>query len=195
MAGNGTAGARLRAKIMRQHSLGAAFRSGRGMLLHRVDPKRQSRRTNQTTSNVAGRMRTLSVGFAVALVVIVVMDALWLGLIALDFYKARIGHIMSDQPIWVAAILFYVVHALGIAVFAVPAARAGSAHWAGALGYGALYGLCVFAAYDLTNQATLREWPVSLTIVDLIWGSVITAVATTAAALATRVDFIWLRRD
>lgn len=130
-------------------------------------------------------MRALVLSFAVALVVLVILDALWLGLIARDFYKARLGHIMRDQPIWLAAGLFYAVHALGIAVFAVPAASAASGHWTGALGYGALYGFCVFAAYDLTNQATLRGWPVSLTVVDLAWGAATTAAATAAAALAT----------
>lgn len=130
-------------------------------------------------------MRALLLGFAIAFVVLVILDALWLGLIARDFYKARIGHIMREQPLWLAAGLFYAAHALGIVVFALPAAAAGSGHWSGALGYGALYGFCVFAAYDFTNQATLRGWPVSVTVVDLAWGAATTAAATVAAALAT----------
>lgn len=131
-------------------------------------------------------MRASWLTFAVAFGVLVVLDALWLGLIAGDFYKARIGHIMREQPLWLAAGLFYAAHALGIVVFALPAEARGSGHWTRAPGYGALYGFCVFAAYDFTNQATLRGWPASVTVVDLAWGAVTTAAATAAAALATR---------
>src|SRR5260370_28039100 len=72
-----------------------------------------------------------------------------------DFYKARLGQLLLEQPNWYAAILFYLVHALGIVVFAVP--LAGS--WVSAALFGALFGFCVYGAYDLTNLATLQGWP------------------------------------
>lgn len=118
--------------------------------------------------------------FGAALVVLAVLDGLWLGLISPAFYKARIGPLLLDRPIWVPAILFYLVHAGGIAIFAVPAALSAGT-WPGAILYGALFGACVYAAYDLTNLATLRGWSVSVTIVDLCWGAFATAAATVAA--------------
>lgn len=86
------------------------------------------------------------------------------------------------------AILFYLVHAAGIAVFAVfavlPATATGT--WLAAVLYGALFGFCVYSAYDLTNLATLRGWSMALSLVDLAWGAVVTAVATLAAYLVVR---------
>lgn len=127
-------------------------------------------------------MKSLGISFFAALVVLAILDALWLGLLGRDFYKARLGALLRDTPIWSAAILFYLIHAAGIAVFAVPAAQANGT-WLAALGYGAFFGLCVYAAYDLTNLATLRGWPLSLTLVDLAWGAAVSAAATVAAFL------------
>lgn len=130
-------------------------------------------------------MKTFFVSFLVALAVIVILDGLWLGALARDFYRERLGQMLRDQPIWIAAILFYPVHAIGIAVFAVPLAINGGS-WPYALLYGALFGFCVYAAYDLTNLATLRGWSTTLTLVDLAWGTTVTAVATIVAYLVVR---------
>ncbi len=127
-------------------------------------------------------MRSLAIGYVTALATILLLDALWLGVVARAFYKARLGQLLLDQPIWTAAILFYLLHAAGIAVFAVPLAQS----WLGALVHGALFGVCVYAAYDLTNLATLRGWSLSVTVVDLAWGGVVTAAACLAAFLAVR---------
>ena len=130
-------------------------------------------------------MKTLVVSYLVALVVMAILDALWLGVVSREFYKARLGQMLLDKPIWSAAILFYLVHAAGIAVFAVPLSlNAGT--WPSALLYGGLFGFCVYAAYDLTNLATLRGWPMSVTVVDLAWGTVVTAAATVAAFLVVK---------
>lgn len=122
-------------------------------------------------------------GWLAALVVLGLLDLLWLGFIGRAFYKARLGPLMLEQPIWVAAILFYVIHAAGIVAFPLQLAG-GSLAWS--VLYGALFGLCVYGAYDLTNLATLRGWSLGLTIVDLAWGVAITAVATLAATYASR---------
>lgn len=130
-------------------------------------------------------MKTLAVSYFVALVVLAILDALWLGVVSREFYKARLGQMLLDTPIWSVAILFYLVHAAGIAVFAVPPAlNAGT--WISALAYGGLFGFCVYAAYDLTNLATLRGWPMAVSAVDLVWGAVATAAATLVAFLVVK---------
>jgi uncharacterized membrane protein len=127
-------------------------------------------------------VKTYFIGYVAALVTLAILDALWLGVASREFYKARLGQLLLEQPNWYAAILFYLIHALGIVVFAVPLAES----WASAMFYGALFGLCVYAAYDLTNLATLRGWPLTVSLVDLAWGAVVTAAAVVAAFLAMR---------
>jgi uncharacterized membrane protein len=130
-------------------------------------------------------MKTLAVSYLVALVVLAIVDGIWLGVVSREFYKARLGHMLLDQPIWSVAILFYLIHAAGIAVFAVPPAlNAGT--WTSALLYGGLFGFCVYAAYDITNLATLRGWPMAVSAVDLAWGAVATAVTTLVTYLVVR---------
>ena len=130
-------------------------------------------------------MKTLLTSWLAALVVIAVLDALWLGLVSREFYKARLGQLLLEQPVWSIAILFYLINAAGIAVFAVPPALA-TGSWITAAIYGAFFGFCVYAAYDITNLATLRGWPMAVSLVDLAWGAAVTAVATTAAFLTVR---------
>jgi len=127
-------------------------------------------------------MKTYFVGYVAALATLAILDALWLGVASREFYKARLGQLLLEQPNWYAAILFYLIHALGIVVFAVPLAES----WASAMFYGALFGFCVYAAYDLTNLATLRGWPLTVSLVYLAWGAVVTAAAAVAAFLAMR---------
>ncbi|TAJ41308.1 MAG: DUF2177 family protein [Reyranella sp.] len=130
-------------------------------------------------------MKSLVVGYLVALAALAVLDALWLGLVSREFYKARLGQLLLDRPLWSVAILFYLIHAAGIAVFAMPPAVAAGT-WTAAVLYGALFGFCVYAAYDITNLATLRGWPMAVSLVDLVWGAVATAAATLAAFLVVR---------
>jgi uncharacterized membrane protein len=127
-------------------------------------------------------VKTYFIGYVAALVTLAILDALWLGVASREFYKARLGQLLLEQPNWYAAILFYLIHALGIVVFAVPLAES----WASAMFYGALFGFCVYAAYDLTNLATLRGWPLTVSLIDLAWGAVVTAAAAVAAFLAMR---------
>jgi uncharacterized membrane protein len=110
-------------------------------------------------------MKSLFIGYLAALATLAVLDALWLGVVSRDFYKARLGELLLDQPNWPVAILFYLVHAVGVVVFPVPLA----ASWLSAVLYGALFGFVVYAAYDLTNLATLRGWPMAVSLVDLAW--------------------------
>jgi len=113
------------------------------------------------------------------------IDLVWLGVIAKDFYRTHLGHLMGDVQ-WIPAIIFYLIYIVGIVLFAVsPAIQARSLLLA--LGLGALFGFIAYATYDLTNLATLKDWPVLVTVVDLIWGSVLTSsVATLSYLVAVR---------
>jgi len=127
-------------------------------------------------------MKTLFIGYCAALATLAVLDALWLGVVSRDFYKARLGHLLLDRPNWPVAVLFYLILAIGIVVF--PTAAAGS--WLAAALHGAVFGFVVYAAYDVTNLATLRDWPMAVSVVDLAWGTAATAAASAAAFLAPR---------
>jgi uncharacterized membrane protein len=117
----------------------------------------------------------LALVYAVTVPVFFAIDLAWLGVVARDFYRRHLGHLLSAQVNWPAAILFYLVFIGGIVFFAVrPALEAGSA--TRALAYGAFLGFLCYATYDLTNQATIRDWPILVTVVDLAWGTTLSAV-------------------
>lgn len=102
------------------------------------------------------------------------VDLVWLGLIAKDFYNKQIGHLMATNVNWVAAIIFYLLFIVGILIFAVLPAHEKVSFSKAAI-YGALFGFFTYATYDLTNLATLKDWPIGMTIIDMIWGAVLTA--------------------
>jgi len=103
-----------------------------------------------------------------------VLDGLWLGLVARGFYRRHLGFLMTDQVNWAAALAFYVLYAIGLTVFVVlPGVDSGSV--VAAVWRGALFGLVAYATYDLTNQATVRSWPTIVTAVDLGWGTLLSA--------------------
>jgi len=110
------------------------------------------------------------------------MDMVWLGVVAKKFYARHIGFLMKSNINWTAAILFYLLFLVGLVVFVIsPAVERGS--WTRALFLGALFGLITYATYDLTNLATMKEWPLALTIVDLLWGTVLAASVSAATCL------------
>jgi len=112
--------------------------------------------------------------YAIALPVFFAIDMVWLGLVAKDFYKKQIGFIMKPNINWTAAILFYLLFIVGLVLFVIaPAVEKGS--WTQAVLLGALFGLIAYATYDLTNLATLKDWPLLVTIVDLAWGAALGA--------------------
>lgn len=109
-----------------------------------------------------------------------VLDALWLTVIANKFYKSQIGSLLLEKPNMVAAVVFYVIYVIGVVVFALlPALEKDS--WQYAAGLGALFGFVAYATYDLTNLATLKGWPVKLVIVDLVWGTLLSATVATVS--------------
>lgn len=112
--------------------------------------------------------------------VFMVIDLIWLGLVARSLYNKYLGYLLAPNVNWTAAILFYLLWIGGLLFFAlVPGLQAGS--FGKALLYGALFGFITYATYDLTNLATVQDWPVTITIIDMIWGTFL-ASATTAAS-------------
>ena len=110
--------------------------------------------------------------YCIALPIFFGIDMVWLGVAAKNFYTKQIGFLMTPKVNWVAAILFYMLFVVGLVVFVIaPAVEKDS--WGRALMLGALFGLISYATYDLTNLATLKDWPLPLTVVDLIWGTVL----------------------
>ena len=115
------------------------------------------------------------------------MDMIWLGLVAKNFYAKHIGFLMKTDINWIAAIIFYLIFIVGLIVFVImPALEKNS--WVTALLLGALFGLISYATYDLTNLATIKDWPLLITIIDLIWGSVLAAsVSVTSFLIASKI--------
>lgn len=111
--------------------------------------------------------------YAIALPVFFAIDMLWLGVVARNFYRAQIGSLLKADVNWTAAILFYLVFIGGI-VFFVLAPALEKSSWKYALFVGAAFGFITYATYDLTNLATMKDWPLLVTVVDLAWGSVLT---------------------
>ena len=127
-------------------------------------------------------MLALTTAYLVALVAFVAIDLTWLGIMAPRFYRPTLGDIMIADVNLAPAILFYLLYPIGLVIFAIePSLRNGSA--GSALLYGALFGFFTYATYDLTNYATLRNWTLSLTIVDVAWGTVLGALVALSTSL------------
>lgn len=107
---------------------------------------------------------------------ILAIDAIWLGLVAKGFYSHQLGDLMLDQPRLAIAALFYVMYSGAVVILAsAPAARSGSLQ--DALLLGAILGFAAYGTYDITNLATLKNWPLTMSLVDIAWGTVLTAAA------------------
>lgn len=113
------------------------------------------------------------------------LDALWLGVVARGFYARQLGDMLRDDPNWAAAAVFYLIYVVGIVVLAVLPALEGRSPGR-ALGLGALLGLVAYGAYDLTNLATLKGFPVRMVGVDLAWGTVLTGLVAWAGYIVGR---------
>jgi uncharacterized membrane protein len=129
--------------------------------------------------------------FGIALATLVVLDGLWLGVVMADFYRRNLAHLarMADgrlDPIWPVAALVYPVLAAGLAVLVLGRARTPLE----ALALGAFFGAVTYAVYDLTNHATLRDWPATMTMVDIAWGALSCGTAAFTAAMLTRSSVI-----
>ena len=122
--------------------------------------------------------------YALTIPIFFIIDIIWLGVIAKQFYRRHLGFILSPDVNWKAAIIFYLMYIVGIIFFAVrPAVNSNS--WGQAAILGALYGFFTYATYDFTNLATIKNWPIIIVMVDIIWGVCLcTLVATISYAVA-----------
>ncbi len=130
-------------------------------------------------------MLAFGVAYAAAAICFFALDFVWLSTATGWLYKPMLGPLLAPEPSLQIAALFYVFYVVGIVVFAVlPAANAGS--WLMALGLGALLGLVAYGTYDITNLSTLRDWPVLVTVIDLAWGTSVSALGALAGYSALR---------
>jgi uncharacterized membrane protein len=127
-------------------------------------------------------MRPIIVAYLTSLLTMGVLDGAWLSFATSKLYKPGIGHLMADKPVIPAAIIFYLLYAAGVTyLITLPALATGPGS---AAIRGAVFGLVAYGTYDLTSLAILNNWPLNVTIADMIWGAIITA---TTAAIATAV--------
>ena len=115
------------------------------------------------------------ISYVLTSIVFFVVDMLWLGIIAKGIYRNYLGNFLSDEVNWLAAIIFYLIFIAGIMFFAVyPAAHKES--FVNAIVLGALFGFFTYATYDLTNYATLKDWPIQMVFIYIAWGAFLSAV-------------------
>ena len=119
-------------------------------------------------------MKTYLFPFAIFAFLMLLIDTVWLGVMVKRFYTPKIGHLMAETPNLRPASLFYIIYVLGVTVFVlVPGMKSSSGLFEIFL-MGALYGIATYGTYDLTNQATLKDWPAIVTAVDIVWGALLT---------------------
>jgi len=127
--------------------------------------------------------------YGIAFGVFLVIDLIWLGVIARNLYRQELGFIMSPKPNWLAAILFYIIFIMGLVFFVIhPAVEKSSL--LSALFSGLLFGLVTYSTYDLTNLATLADWPLKITIIDMIWG---TSLGGSVSVITSWIYMAWVK--
>lgn len=112
--------------------------------------------------------------FLVTFGIFIALDGVWLMVVAKDFYAQQLGYLMTDTPNLTAALVFYLIYIMTLVQLIIQPALQNRSLKQAVLN-GALFGLCAYATYDLTNLATIKDWPLMVTIVDLIWGTVLSA--------------------
>jgi uncharacterized membrane protein len=130
-------------------------------------------------------MKTALVAYAGSFGTLLVLDAIWLGFVARTFYRDQLGDLMLPSPNFGIAAIFYLFFAVAVVVLAVLPAIASGSLWTAVI-YGLILGLAAYGTYDVTNLATLKNWPPLMSIVDLAWGGFITAMTAAGGFLAVR---------
>lgn len=108
--------------------------------------------------------------YLVVLVIFFAVDLVWLGVVAKGLYAKYLGYLMAEKVNWAAALFFYMIFILGLLVFIVQPALAHE-NMTTLILSAALFGLVTYSTYDLTNLATLKDWPIVITLIDLVWGT------------------------
>jgi uncharacterized membrane protein len=117
--------------------------------------------------------------YVIATAIFLACDLVWLGLVARGFYQRHLGYLMRNPVNWAAALVFYLFFVVGLLIFAIKPAL-DVQNPLRALLYGALFGFFTYATYDLTNLATVRDWPLIVTVADLSWGVVLCSIVACA---------------
>ncbi len=131
-------------------------------------------------------MKLIIFSFIASLISLSIIDTLWLGFIAKDFYRKHLGYIMAETFKIVPALIFYPIYALGITLFVILPAVQGNFSFLKTFLLGSFFGLVVYAAYDLVNHATIKNWPTIVTIVDLAWGTLLAGTVSVIALLIVK---------
>jgi uncharacterized membrane protein len=121
--------------------------------------------------------------YLAVLLTFVLVDVLWLRVIAVSWYQQGMGSLLAESPNFFAAALFYLVYPVGLLIFAVLSAEAPAGVWRVA-GLGMLFGFFAYATYDLTNLAVIKGWPMGLSFIDIAWGSCLSAIASVAGKVS-----------
>lgn len=128
-------------------------------------------------------MKTFLTAYAGTFLTLLVVDAIWLGLVARTFYRDQLGDMMLPNPNFAIAALFYLFFAAAVVLLCVmPGVKASSLMTAA--GYGAVMGLAAYGTYDITNLSTLKGWPVAMSLVDMAWGTFVTALSAAGGCMA-----------
>lgn len=123
------------------------------------------------------------IAYGATLIAFFVLDMAWLGWIARDFYAQHLGELLG-QPRWGVAIAFYLIYIGGIVVFAIHPGLIAASIMKATI-FGAMLGFLCYATYDLTNLATLKNWPTKMVVVDIIWGTALTGTCALFGTWAT----------
>lgn len=120
-------------------------------------------------------IKSIIFSYLLTFIVFLMVDMLWLGIIAKNLYQKYLGDFLTDKVNWTAAFIFYFLYVVGISIFTIyPAVNKDSA--VNAIVMGALFGVFTYATYDLTNLATLKGWPLPIVFIDILWGAVLSAI-------------------
>jgi uncharacterized membrane protein len=131
-------------------------------------------------------MKRYVIAYFAFLLPMLAIDAVWLTTMSKRFYSARIGSLLADSPKLAPAAVFYLIYALGASILVVVRAVDSGSGYLEVFLWGMLLGLFAYGTYDLTNQATLKEWSVAVTVVDLIWGALLTGVVSIISLSLTK---------
>lgn len=121
-----------------------------------------------------------------SLITLAAIDAVWLNLVAKNFYAKHLGHLMAENVNLIPVLFFYPIYAAAISLLVVMPAINGGWGIGKTFVYGAILGLAAYSAYDLTNHATLRDWRLTMTLVDMLWGTILTGAASAVAVFVIR---------
>lgn len=131
-------------------------------------------------------MKPLLISFIAAAATMTAIDSVWLRTMYARFYQPQIGHLLAENVKYGPAVAFYVVYLVGLMVLVVSPMLKNGAGWGQVFLMSAVFGIVAYGTYDLTNHATLRDWPWIVTVVDMVWGGLLTGVVGSVAVWAGR---------